>query len=104
MNYRTVRLGTLPYNPPEHFNPMLDGRDNTTYKANYWPLCFIIYELVSLKLPFTEKNESELEKIIRQGIFEPLDGPEDLRKLLKNYYEEILMNASLTAKLKNALL
>ena len=78
MNYRTVRLGTYKYNAPEHFNPMLDGRDNTTYKANYWPLCIIIYELVSLKLPFTEKNESELEKIIRQGIFEPLDGPEDL--------------------------
>ncbi len=62
MNYRTVRLGSLPYNAPENFNPMLDGRDNTAYKANYWPLCIIIYELVSLKLPLTEKMKVELKK------------------------------------------
>jgi len=57
---------------------MLDGKGNATYKADCWSLGIIIYELVSLKLPFTEKNERELEKLIRQGIFEPIDGPEDL--------------------------
>ena len=83
-SYMTGRLGTLPYNAPEQFNPMLDGKGNATYKADCWSLGIIIYELVSLKLPFIEENERELEKIIRQGIFEPLDGPEDLRKLIKN--------------------
>jgi serine/threonine protein kinase len=63
---------------------MLDGKGNATYKADCWSLGIIIYELVSLKLPFIEENERELEKIIRQGIFEPLDGPEDLRELIKN--------------------
>jgi hypothetical protein len=37
------------------------GRGNATYKADCWSLGIIIYELVSLKLPFTEKNERELE-------------------------------------------
>ncbi len=84
MSYRTGRLGTLPYNAPEQFDPMLDGKGNATYKADCWSLGIIIYELVSLKLPFTEKNERKLEIIIKQGIFEPLDGPEDLRELVKN--------------------
>ena len=53
---------------------MLDGKGNATYKADCWSLGIIIYELVSLKLPFTEKNERELEQIIKRGIFEPLDG------------------------------
>ena len=84
MSYRTGRLGTLPYNAPEQFDPMLDGKGNATYKADCWSLGIIIYELVSLKLPFTEKNERELEQIIKRGIFEPLDGPEDLKKLVKS--------------------
>jgi NIMA (never in mitosis gene a)-related kinase len=84
MSYRTGRLGTLPYNAPEQFNPMLDGKGNPTYKADCWSLGIIIYELVSLKLPFTEKNERELEQIIKRGIFEPLDGPEDLKELVKS--------------------
>jgi serine/threonine protein kinase len=40
---------------------MLDDKGNATYKADCWSLGIIIYELVSLKLPFTEKNERELE-------------------------------------------
>ena len=82
MSYRTGRLGTLPYNAPEQFDPMLDGKGNATYKADCWSLGIIIYELVSLKLPFTAENERQLEILIRQGIFEPLDGPEDLRNLV----------------------
>ena len=84
MSYRTGRLGTLPYNAPEQFDPMLDGKGNATYKADCWSLGIIIYELVSLKLPFTEKNERELEQIIKRGIFEPLDGPEHLKELVKS--------------------
>ncbi len=61
MSYKTGRLGTFPYNAPEQFNPMDGGRGNATYKADCWSLGIIIYELVSLKLPFTEKNERELE-------------------------------------------
>jgi hypothetical protein len=38
------------------------GRGNATYKADCWSLGIIIYELVSLKLPFSGKNELELEK------------------------------------------
>jgi serine/threonine protein kinase len=44
---------------------MLDGKGNATYKADCWSLGIIIYELVSLKLPFTEQNERELERIIK---------------------------------------
>ena len=84
MSYKTGRLGTLPYNAPEQFNPMHDGKGNPTYKADCWSLGIIIYELVSLKLPFTEENERQLETLIRQGIFEPLDGPEDLRNLVES--------------------
>ena len=62
MSYRTGRLGTLPYNAPEQFDPMLDGKGNATYKADCWSLGIIIYELVSLKLPFSGKNKDELEK------------------------------------------
>ncbi len=62
MSYETGCLGTLPYNAPEQFNPMDGGRGNATYKADCWSLGIIIYELVSLKLPFSGKNELELEK------------------------------------------
>ena len=44
---------------------MLDGKGNATYKADCLSLGIIIYELVSLKLPFTEQNERELERIIK---------------------------------------
>ena len=63
---------------------MHDGKGNPTYKADCWSLGIIIYELVSLKLPFTEENERQLETLIRQGIFEPLDRPEDLRNLVES--------------------
>jgi serine/threonine protein kinase len=54
MSNRTALLDTLPYNAPEQFDSMINDRGNSTYKADCWFLSFIIYELVSLKLPFTE--------------------------------------------------
>ena len=82
MSNRTSLLDTLPYNAPEQFNPMIDDRANATYKADCWSFSFIIYELISLKLLFTEVNE--LEIIIKIREYEEKDGHEDLRQLIKS--------------------
>ena len=54
MSYRNVILDKIPYNAPEQFDPMINDRGNSTYKADCWFLSFIIYEFVSLKLPLTK--------------------------------------------------
>ena len=37
-----------------------------------------------MKLPFSDKNEKILEKKIRNGDYELIDGPQDLKSLISN--------------------
>ena len=50
-----------------------------------------------MKLPFFDKNEKILEKKIKIGEYEEIDGPEDLKRLIRNLlkinpYERITYN------------
>ena len=53
MSYRTGLPGKLPYNSAEQFDPMFYDQGKGTLKADFWYVGTIIYELASLKLPFT---------------------------------------------------
>ena len=37
-----------------------------------------------MKLPFTDKNENELAKKMKNGEYEEIDEPEDLKILIRN--------------------
>ena len=45
---------------------------------------YLIYQLLSLKLPFTGVNEIEIANKMRAGWYEEIEEPEDLRRLIKN--------------------
>ena len=37
-----------------------------------------------MKLPFTDKSNKTLEKKIKTGEYEEIDGPEDLKRLIRD--------------------
>ena len=43
MSYKTGKLGTIPYNAPEQFDPMGTDQGNANCKADYWSLGVLIY-------------------------------------------------------------
>lgn len=84
MSYTTGKVGTIYYNAPEQFDPQGNDKGSTNSRADYWSLGILIYELASLKLPFTGENEYELAKKMKAGEYEEIEEPEDLRKLIRN--------------------
>ena len=43
ISYKTGKVGTIPYNAPEQFDPQGTDQGNANSKADYWSLGVLIY-------------------------------------------------------------
>ena len=84
MIYQTKNFGTLPYNSPEQFNPTGVDEISSDIKAEELSLGVIIYQTLFLKLPFSAKNQLKHEDKIRREDFVEIDGPLDLKTLIRD--------------------
>eukprot|EP01060_Flectonema_neradi_P015408 TRINITY_DN2200_c0_g2_i3.p1 TRINITY_DN2200_c0_g2~~TRINITY_DN2200_c0_g2_i3.p1 ORF type:complete len:339 (+),score=34.19 TRINITY_DN2200_c0_g2_i3:53-1069(+) len=65
---------------PSYMAPEIISRQQYTNKVDIWSLGVILYELLTLRKPFTGKCRAELEHNITKGVYPPIIGySHDLR-------------------------
>ncbi|MDF1837998.1 MAG: serine/threonine-protein kinase [Planctomycetota bacterium] len=63
------RLGSLPYTAPEH----VETESAATELADVYSLGVVMYEVLTLRLPFRAGSEAELLRLITRGRFEGIE-------------------------------
>jgi serine/threonine protein kinase/Flp pilus assembly protein TadD len=75
--------GTLPYMSPEHLEAFRDGRAHSDPRSDLYALGLILYELLTLHLPFPMPQGPLGERVARMAADRRL-GPTDVRRRNKD--------------------